>query len=257
MKTAILLAGYGASNLESREGLRGFENHCRCRFPDLPIRWAFTSMLARDRMARLRQKSDSIAKALMRLKFERFDAVAIQPLQSIAGREYEELAASVEKVKRDTGLACSVGAPLMQNEQDIDLVVQAFATSLPLERQKHENILFMAHGAKHSAGVMYEKLADAVNSAYPGVYLAAMSGKPHLETILPELSAQVVWLMPLLSVIGAHALRDMAGSAETSWKSRLEANGKICRPVLKGMTQGAGFASIWLDNLARAIENLN
>lgn len=256
MKKALLLAGYGSANPEGRQGLRGFESLCRARFPGLTIRWAFTSAQARTRMAALRQKSDSLTKALQRLHYERYDAVAIQPLQTIPGREYEDVRRCVEEAKSDTGLICALGAPVMRDDSDLDRALGALLEHAPPERGKNDEVLFMAHGAMHSAGKLYEKLAARVTESCSGIHLAAMSGHPTLEETLPMLNSDVVWLLPLLSVIGSHALRDMAGAGATSWKSRIEATGRICRPVLRGMTQTAGFARIWLDNLESAITSL-
>ena len=63
-----------------------------------------------------------------------------------------------------------------------------------------------------------------------------MSPPNELETIIPSLVSEVVWLMPLLSVVGKHAINDMAGSAADSWRSRIEAAGRRCNPVLKGIS---------------------
>jgi hypothetical protein len=65
-----------------------------------------------------------------------------------------------------------------------------------------------------------------------------------------------VWLLPLLSTIGKHAEQDMAGEHPASWRSRIEAAGFVCRPVLKGTVEYAGFAAIWLAHLAAALDRL-
>ena len=59
--------------------------------------------------------------------------------------------------------------------------------------------------------------------------------------------------MPLLAVVGRHTLEDMAGASEKSWRSRLEAEGIACVPVLRGMMEYQGFMDIWVDNLAKAM----
>ena len=69
MKKAILLVAYGAGTVSGRDGLQNFESLCRARFPNLPLRWAFTSFKLRERIAYERQKSDSVRKALLRLCF--------------------------------------------------------------------------------------------------------------------------------------------------------------------------------------------
>jgi hypothetical protein len=72
----------------------------------------------------------------------------------------------------------------------------------------------------------------------------------------PDGGGKKVWLLPLLSTIGKHAEQDMAGDHPASWRGRIEAAGLICRPVLKGTVEYAGFAGIWLEHLARAMARL-
>ena len=72
MKRAILLVAFGASSAQGQSALKSFDARVRARFPGLPVRWAYTSLLLRERLARARQKSDSVLKALRRLCFEKF-----------------------------------------------------------------------------------------------------------------------------------------------------------------------------------------
>lgn len=258
MKNAILLVGYGATHPESWTGLRNFESLCRSKFKNIPVRWAFTSTNARVKMAVQRQKSDSVVKAIMRLHFEKFENIAVQPLQTIPGKEYEELANNVMATCKNIGIKAVIGEPLVKNSEKIPVVAQAIAKNLP-ENYKHgDNIVFMAHGAKHPAGYLYSELAQAILQFNPDIYIASMSSQPFLSDILPHLrkSGGNVWLMPLLSVIGVHALRDMAGDSPKSWKVQIQAQGCECRTVLKAMTQSRELAALWLDNLQAVIDTL-
>jgi len=81
------------------------------------------------------------------------------------------------------------------------------------------------------------------------------SALPRILEALCEHRSRHVWLLPLLSVIGGHALRDLAGAEERSWKSRFEAAGIACTPVLKGSAEYPGFIRIWLDHLALALQD--
>lgn len=256
MKKAILLAAYGASEPKSKDGLRHFEHLCRQEFPGWPARWAFTSALARERMASQRRKSDSLAKALMRLRFEGFEAVCVQPLQVIPGKEHCEARATVRKIAQTTGLLCRVGAPLMAVPEDVGRLSRALAANFPRERAPGEDIVLMGHGARHSSVSLYAELAENIARMDPRAHVGAMSGSPALEDILPELSSRRVWLLPLLSLVGRHALRDMAGDEESSWKSRIEACGHICQPALKGLAECDAMARIWLANLREAASEL-
>ena len=88
------------------------------------------------------------------------------------------------------------------------------------------------------------------------VHVGAMNGAVKLESILPNLASRRVWLMPLLSVVGRHALEDMAGENGHSWRSRIEAQGHQCLPVLMGTAEYADVAEIWLRHLEDAVQSL-
>lgn len=253
MKTAILLAAFGASNIQGRKSLANFEAACKSRFR-LPTRWAYTSPLLRERLALQRQKSDSVSKALWRLRYEGYEAVAVQPLQTIPGREYGQVCEACQLISEQTGMACAVGNPLLGC--DLENVARALLKHLPEGRDPGENVVFMGHGAKHPAWSLYCDLNKAMQGLDSGVFVGAMSGASGLDDILPQLNSRIVWLMPLFSTVGGHTLRDMAGSGPKSWKSRLEAAGHLCSPVYSGMLESPDLAAIWLENLAIAINQL-
>ncbi len=252
MKRAILLVAFGASSAQGQSALKSFDARVRARFPGLPVRWAYTSLLLRERLARARQKSDSVLKALRRLCFEKFGEVAVQPLQTIPGREHAEVCAAVDEVAAQEGLVCHVGAPLLAGPEDVAEAALALIRHLPPERGPREDVVLMGHGARHAAVARYGDLARAVSALDPHVHVGTMNGAVVLEDILPRLSSERVWLMPLLSVVGRHALQDMAGERESSWRSRIEAHGRQCVPVLKGTAEYAGIAEIWLRHLEDA-----
>ena len=252
MKRAILLVAFGASNAQGQSALKCFAARVRGRFPGVRVRWAYTSLFLRDRLARARQKSDSVLKALRRLCFEKFTEVAVQPLQTIPGREHAEVCAAVDEVAAQEGLVCHVGAPLLADPEDVTEAALALIRHLPPERGPHEDVVLMGHGARHAAVARYEDLAQTVSALDPHVHVGAMNGAVMLENILPRLSSAKVWLLPLLSVVGRHALRDMAGEQACSWRSRIEAHGRQCVPVLRGTAEYAGIAGIWLRHLTEA-----
>lgn len=257
MKKAILLASYGAGTDMGRDGIRQFECLCRARFPDVPMRWAYTSLRVRERIARERQKSDSVSKALLRLYFERHEAVAIQPLQAISGKEYAEVKESAERLGAETGMRISLGRPLLDAEKDLAKVANALKASLPEEREEGENVVFVGHGARHPAVSLYSKLSDELQRLDDALFVGTLRGDLELENVLPKLNSKRVWLLPLLSLVGGHAIRDMAGEEDESWKSRICASGHECIPVLKGLAQSAEVSTIWLNNLEFALNRLD
>lgn len=257
MKCAILLVAYGTNSQQGQSSLTHFDARVRAQFPDWTIRWAFSSHLLRERLARARRKSDSVIKALEKLCFENYDTILVQPLQTIAGREHNQILESVAQIARDRGVIIKVGAPLLASGADIELAAKALLEHIPAERHCDEDVVLMGHGGRHAGCVGYEMLADAVYRLAPNVHVGAMGGNLRLENLLPKLRSRRVWLMPLLATIGRHALEDMAGEGEQSWRSQLVAAGHDCVPVLKGTVEYDAVAQIWLDHLKVLAEDMD
>ncbi len=256
MKQGILLAAFGSSNPQGENTLKAFDLRVRTRF-QMPIRWAFTSLILRERLAAARIKRDSVRKALQKMSFEKYTHVAVQPLQTIPGSEYLALLQDVEWIKQEYKMHVFVGEPLLSSPNDIQLAASAILHHLPHERKIDEPVVFMGHGAKHEAVKRYDDLAQSVYSNDLNVHVGTMNGDITLKHILPKLTNEKkVWLMPLLSVIGQHALKDMAGKSKNSWKSQIEAAGHECIPVLHGTAEYAGFIDIWMKHLELIINEM-
>lgn len=262
MKCGILLAAFGSASVQGESTLKLFDAEVRARFPGIPVRWAFTSILLRERLAVARKKTDSVRKALEKMWFEKYSHVAVQPLQIIPGNEYTELRDEVAALQGPEGFtAVGVGCPLLHSGEDVLRAAQAVMAHLPPQRVPGEPVILMGHGARHKAVSLYADLAQAVYALDSQVHVGTMNGAAQLEHILPLLpkadaTFNRVWLMPLLSVVGRHTLSDMAGKDPQSWRSRIDAAGFTCVPVLKGTAEYSGFINIWLDHLAQVVEPL-
>jgi sirohydrochlorin cobaltochelatase len=268
-KTGILLAAYGSSSLLGERALSLFAQDVRRTFPGVPVRWAYTSDRMRTRLAAEGKKTDSVKKALCRMAFERYEHVAVQSLHLIPGVEYEALIEETLRAKADGGPKdISVGLPLLYDHEDVLLATQALLAHLPEKRKNGEPVICMGHGTWHTGAAGYQALAGRLAEADPRIFIGTLESDS-IATILSAIAAgssaqpppsredaKNVWLLPLLSTIGKHAEQDMAGTHPASWRSRIEAAGFSCRPVLKGTVEYAGFAEIWLKHLADALDLL-
>lgn len=272
MKVGVLLTAFGSSHPPSKLALEAFEERVRELFPALPIRWAFTSVLVRKRLAVEGEKSDSVNKALEKMWFERFTHIAVQSLHMVAGREFEDLvqiatamtpeAAPPEAVTQGTRLfeRLVIGKPLLSDPSDFNRAAQALARYAKAERANGEAVVFMGHGTKHQADKAYGRLAFTLAGLDRAAFIGTMEGRPKLDEVIAKCKARSLdkaTLLPLLSVIGRHAQRDMAGDGESSWKSRLLKAGIEPRPQLKAAVECPGLAAIWLDHLRDAVAELH
>lgn len=263
MKTGILMAAFGSSNPKTHLTLSRFDAKVREAFPGVPVRWAFTSGVIRRKLADWGKKTDSVHKALEKMRFERFERVVLQSLHVIPGREFSELQAQADAFRQaamqtpGAGIArISVGAPLLASAQDVQQAAEAVIRHIPTQRAPDDAVVLMGHGTWHEGDAMYQKLSDALHKLDKGVRIGTMDGAGSIQEIARELSekrVQHAWLMPLLAVAGAHALHDMAGEHPESWKSILEAHNLSCTPVLTSAAEYDGFAAIWLEHLGEAM----
>ena len=260
VKTGILLAAFGSASSLGEKALGIFAERVRQDFPGVPVRWAFTSGRMRNRLAVAGKKTDSVKKALCRMGFERYTHVAVQALHLIPGKEYEALLEEVESAVRECGPKhIAVGLPLLHEAADVRRVAEALLRHLPEERAPEDAVICMGHGTWHSGAASYQALSEAVAAKDGAIFIGTLEGERRIENILPAVAktgAKAVWLLPLLSIIGKHAEKDMAGEHPESWQSRITAAGFTCRSRLVGTVEYEGFARVWLEHLAAALQQL-
>lgn len=268
-KTGILLAAFGSSSLCGEKALASFAEKVRRVFPGIPVRWAYTSGHMRSRLAAAGKKTDSVKKALCRMGFERYTHVAVQSLHLIPGVEYQSLLEETEGAAREGGpKRIEVGLPLLHDSGDVAQAAEALLAHLPTERESGEPVVCMGHGTWHTGAASYQALAERVSARDSRIFIGTLEGEHRIEHLLPviaraampdkggEQGAKNVWLLPLLSIIGKHAEKDMAGVHRESWRSCIEAAGLTCRPVLTGTVEYEGFARIWTAHLSDALNRL-
>jgi sirohydrochlorin cobaltochelatase len=203
MKCGILLVAYGSGNMRGISALRAVQAAAEARFR-LPVRWAYTSEPMRLRLAKSRTKSDSVLKALSRMRFERYTHVAVQPLHLIPGDEFaavaEDCAAAQAEATSEAPFRVSLGLPMLAcsgPSESVDCLPEACgnapcaipsrpdpvgrtASTLishisPL-RSPDEPVIYMAHGSRHASEHLFRRLADAVRALDPLVHVACMIG---------------------------------------------------------------------------------
>lgn len=255
-KAGILIAAYGSSNMQSSQAIRKFQNRLECYF-GVPVRIAFTSETLRKRLAHAKTKSDSVLKALKKMEYERFTHVAVQSLHLIAGIEYHEVLADTVLAKNSGTMNIQFGLPLLQSSSDADRVVRALVSLLPEDFGKEDVAVWMGHGTSHDAKQLYSALADKLHASSENLYSACMEGEYTLEQVITDLKKKPlirkVWLLPLLTVVGKHALCDMAGEEQSSWKNQILALGYDCEPYLKGLAESREIQDIWIERIECAI----
>jgi sirohydrochlorin cobaltochelatase len=253
-KKGILLVAFGTRTPQALYSYQFVERKVQTSFPDIPIRWAFTSTVIRKMLAGDGQPVDSVEMSLARMMGDGVTHVAVQALHVISGKEHHDLTVNCHLFGQMRGgfRQVMMGLPLLGTGNDMEKVASALLSAIPQERKPQEAVIFMGHGSPHPANACYTALMYHLQQTDPHIFVGTMSGRPGIADICEGLQKQRIasaYLLPCLAVVGNHTLKDMAGDNEHSWKSVLEKHGISCKPVLKGLAETDAIVDIWVDHL--------
>jgi sirohydrochlorin cobaltochelatase len=252
-KIGILLAAFGSSEASAQVSFENIEKKVKAAYPDIPVRWAYTSHMIRTKLAEQGKLIDSPEVALAKMQDEDFTHVAVQSLHTIGGEEYHDLRRTVEAFKiMGRFQRIILGYPLMATQKDMERIVAAIVNSIPKDRKKNDAVILMGHGTHHPSNAFYAALMFQVQLKDPNIFVGTVEGYPDVDVIKELVLRKKIgkaYLMPLMSVAGDHAKNDMAGDEEDSWKSLFTKAGIECVPVLKGTAEYDEFVDIWVDHI--------
>lgn len=252
-KIGILLVAFGSSEASAQVSFDNIDRKVKEAYPDIPIRWAYTSNIIREKLAKQSKVLDSPEVALARMQDEKFTHVAVQSLHTIAGSEYHGLRRSVGAFKMMGGFQKVIlGYPLMATQEDMQRTVDAILATIPKERKADEAVVLMGHGTHHPSNAFYAALMFQLQLKDPNIFVGTVEGYPEIDLIkelLLKKKIKKAYLLPFMSVAGDHAKNDMAGDEEDSWLSILTNAGINCVSVLKGTAEFVEFVDIWVDHV--------
>ena len=261
-KRGILLVAFGTLTPQAQAAYQHVGLKVRALFPDVPIRWAFTSASMRQKQAADGRPVDSVEMSLARMMDEGVTYVAVQALHVISGKAHHDLTINCRLFGQMRGgfRQVMMGLPLLGTGEDIEKVAAALLSAVPMERKAQEAVIFMGHGSPHPANACYTALMYHLQLADAKIFVGTMSGLPSIAGICARLQKQKIasaYLLPCLAVVGNHTLEDMAGDNENSWKSIVEKHGIVCKPILKGLAEYDAIVDIWVDHLKTSVGALS
>jgi len=224
-KRAKVLAVFGSTVPGAEAAYRAMETALRERHPELPLFVAWTSQFVRSRRP---GSPPSLSGVLKKLVLDGFTAADITVGYLSTGEEYEKLKRETSAFESQLDLRVTV--PPLSNRAALSAFLVAVKSGLaPLTED--ESVLFMGHGnADGRSDFAYMAVDAELAKLDPALRLACVESEPQLDAALPELKHRVR-LVPFMIVAGDHALNDMS----VTWKSRLEATGRVCSCVLHGL----------------------
>ena len=258
-KVGILLVAFGSSEASAQVSFENIDRKVKAAYPDIPVRWAYTSRFIRKKLADRGRHLDSPAVALAKMQDEQFTHVAVQSLHTIGGAEYHDLQRTVEAFKYMRGFRRIVlGYPLMATQKDMQRTVEAILKTIPEKRKKNEAVVLMGHGTHHPSNAFYAALMFQLQLNDPNIFVGTVEGYPGVDLIKDMVireNIKTAYLIPFMSVAGDHAKNDMAGDEEDSWKSIFTKAGIQCIPILKGTAEFDEFVDIWVDHAGDALSH--
>jgi len=252
-KVGILLVAFGSSEASAQVSFENIDRKVKAAYPGIPVRWAYTSYIIREKLAKQGKQLDSPVVALAKMRDEHFTHVAVQSLHTIGGDEYHDVRRTVGAFKVMGGFQRIVlGYPLLATQEDMEKVVAAIFKTIPKNRKKNEAVVLMGHGTHHPSNAFYAALMFQLQVQDPNIFIGNVEGYPEVDTIemlLKKKRIKKAYLMPFMSVAGDHAKNDMASDEDDSWKSILTKAGIKCVPILKGTAEYDEFVDIWVEHL--------
>jgi sirohydrochlorin cobaltochelatase len=257
-KKAILLVTFGTSIPRAQKIFEKIDAAYKKAFPGAEIRWAYTSKIIRNKLAKHGKIWLSPEEALAKLMAQDYNQIAVQSLHFICGEEYHDLVGVVHGFKGMTNdFRALIGNPLCATTEDLQAVAKAALADLPKERKKDEAIVYMGHGTPHPGGVAYPALDYVLQSHDHLLILGTVEGWPELKDVKAYLLKHKVkraYLIPFMTVAGDHATNDMAGPEPDSWKSVLTKAGIACVPVMKPVADNPEIIKIWIEHTRKVLK---
>lgn len=242
MKKAVLVVSFGTSYKETREKtIEACEKKISKELKDYDFYRAYTSnMIIRKLKNRDGIVVENPIQALDRLHEEGYEEVVVQTLHIICGEEFNKLKEQIESYKTKFKNLV-LGRPLLMYIDDYKETVEAIEYQIP-DMAKDEAVVFMGHGTLHESHSAYPAIEYMLRDHGINAYVGTVEGYPEIENVIKKLredNINIVNLMPLMLVAGDHAINDMAGDEEDSWKSILEEEGFETIVHLKGLGENS------------------
>ena len=249
MKKAILVVSFGTSFDETREKTIGaIEKEIAKEFPDYIVKRAFTSGIIMNNLAKRGITIPNVATALEELSAKGVTDVFIQPTHIIPGEEYDKLVYMAEGC-RDKFSSFKIGKPLIWNENDYKNVSDFFIKEYG---DTEKAVVLMGHGTEHRANEVYLKLSDILEKL--NIFVGTVENKPDIYDVLKKTeNFQNIVLVPFMVVAGDHAVNDMAGEEDDSWKSVMENDGRNVEIILKGIGEYSPIRQIYCEHIRREL----
>lgn len=255
---AILVVSFGTSINEAREKtIDKIEDDFRQAFPDCAIYRAWTSkMIIRKILKRDGIRIMTVTDAVEQMIADGIQDLVVQPTHILNGVENDIMISEVMAFATEFN-SVRFGNPLMSSTKDNLAVIAAIKNEFP-EIPEEEALVFMGHGTTHFTNTVYAAMDFTLKDYWHNnIFMGTVEAYPSLDTMLKlvkNLQPKKVHLAPFMIVAGDHALNDMAGDEEDSWKTVFEQEGYEVICHIKGIGEYPAIRQMFIDHAKEAME---
>ena len=259
-KKAILVVSFGTSFHRTREKtIDRIEKDIEETYPDYRIYRAWTSKLIIAKLLRRDQiRVFTVSEAVEQMIEDGITELIVQPTHVINGVENDLMKEDVLR-RRDAFESVAFGDPLLTSQEDNEAVIHAVMEEFP-DLKEDEALVLMGHGTTHYANSIYAALDYTFKDlGYSRVFLGTVEAYPSMESLKKQIRAlgpRRLILAPFMVVAGDHAIHDMSGEDEDSWRSQFEREGYEVACQMKGLGEYPGVRRIYLKHVRAAEERL-
>ena len=246
-KRAIATVFFGTTIPSAAKSYDVIEEAVKKANPGIPVFRAYTSRKVRRKLG---GEIPSLPGLLRRLAEENHTKVSVLAGFLSSGEMYHELLRDCSAFKRE--MEIRVTRPPLSDLRSIRAFISCAVKLAEQERNGAENVLFMGHGNSDGrSDFTYKILAEELKKQDADYHLACVEGLLSLDSVLPVLRPGRVLLVPFMLAAGDHAINDMAGNSENSWKTLLTNRGFACMCILKGLGEEPLTAEYYAGELKK------
>ncbi|MEN8190621.1 MAG: sirohydrochlorin cobaltochelatase [Thermodesulfobacteriota bacterium] len=288
-KNAIVVAAFGTTVPTAVKSIINIVDRVKAAYPETEVHVTFTSNIIRSVWKRRQVKPQkwldmgipkevlyvkNIFSTIGDLQEDGYRNIIVQPThmffmeQSYDLQQYIDGLAGIRTMKKRWRPFDNLvmGRPALgmpgdryEYHDDVEAAVATLADDAKKARAAGASLVYMGHGNEHWSTGIYHEVRKKMREVYPEVKtcVGVVEGYPGIDDILEELKRsdnKKIMLKPFMIVAGDHAVNDMAGEEDDSWKSILEEQGFEVESVLEGLGSNNGFADLFVDHIRDAAE---
>jgi sirohydrochlorin cobaltochelatase len=255
MKTAVILNSFGTTTAAEQTYVH-LEHALRNALPQFEFYRAYSSREIRRRLQERRLLPyANLAELLQQLSRQSTHNAIVQSLHLFPGKEFHSLLLSL----KTSPIPCSLGMPLLTTPEDYCQLADILQPTITSHRD--QAILILGHGTTHPSWTGYYSLEKIFREIFGDrIFVGVIEKHPDSSGLIDQLHTEgfrSVCIIPLFLVAGMHFQRDIAGTGEHTWATRLRRRGLQVACIDYGIGLYPGIEALITRHILEAFAGLS